>query len=254
MVAAAIGFLVTYVVVEGLPAFPAAGGKQKIFFLGLAGLVLGLLLDISGRAAVVERIAIVVFPAAGLLWMAQRLLSFGVDLEILLPLVLLWAVSVVILWRLSLAGAHGGIMVPGIQVVVASVGVSVVALVGASASLAQLSGGLAAATGGVLLLAFVALVVFGSRYGFGALGVFGAGGTLLALSYVLVLFTEDVSLWALAILSLIFLTDLVPLNIRFGNDAVRRALRPVALTLIAAIPAVVAIGVAFLTGEDASPY
>ncbi len=68
------------------------------------------------------------------------------------------------------------------------------------------------------------------------------------------LFTEDVSLWALAILSLIFLTDLVPLNIRFGNDAVRRALRPVALTLIAAIPAVVAIGVAFLTGEDASPY
>ncbi len=254
MVGAVIGFLVTFAVVEGMPAFPATGAKQKVFFLGVAGVVLGLLLDTRDRSAALERRGMVVFPAVGLLWMAQRLLSFGIDIEILLPLIVLWAVSVVILWRLSQTGVRGDIMVPGVQVLVASFGVSVVALFGASASLAQLSGGLAAATGGVLLLAFLALVVFGSRYGFGAVGVFGAGGTLLALSYVLVLFAEDVSLWALALLSLIFFTDLVPLRMRFGRAVVQRALQPVALTIIAAIPAAVAIGIAFLTGEDASPY
>lgn len=254
MVATVIAFLVTYAVVEGVPAFPATGAKQKVFFLGVVGLVLGLWLDVRGRVAAVERIAIVVFPAVGLLWMAQRSLSFGIDIEILLRLVALWAVSVMVLWRLSQTGARGDIMVPGVQVLVASVGVSVVALVGASASLAQLSGGLAAAMGGVLVLAFVALVLFGSRYGFGAVGLFGAGGTLLALSYVLVLFTEDASPWALAILSAIFLTDLVPLKIRFGSGAVQRALQPVALTIIAAIPAAIAIGVAVVTGEGASPY
>lgn len=254
MAAAAIAFLVVYVVVEGVPAFPAAGAKQKVFFLGVVGLVLGLLLDVRDRSAVVERIAIVAFPAAGLLWMAQRLLSFGIELEVLLPLVLLWAGSTVILWRLSQTGEQGGVMVPGVQVLVASIGVSVVALIGASASIAQLAGGLAASMGGVLLFAFAALVVFGSRYGFGALGTLGAGGALLALSYVLVLFTEDVSLWALAILSLIFLTDLVPFKLRFGGAAMRRALQPVAATIVAAIPAAIAIAVAVLTGEDASPY
>ena len=145
-------------------------------------------------------------------------------------------------------------MVPGVQILVASAGVAVVALIGASASLAQISGGLAAAMGGVLVLAFGALVVFGSRYGFGALGVFGAGGALLAIAYALVLFTEGVSLWALAVLSLVFLTDLVPLKVRVGGTMVRRALQPVALTIVAAVPTAIAVGLAFISGDGASPY
>ena len=150
VVSAAISFLVAYAAIEGVPAFPASGAKQKVFYLVLAGSVLGLVLDVRDRNALAERVAILVVPALGLLWMAQRLLSFGFDIDVLLPLLLLWVASIVILWRLS-RGATDGLITPGIQILVAGVGLSVVALFGASASLAQLSAGLAAATGGVLL-------------------------------------------------------------------------------------------------------
>ena len=255
MVAVGIGFLVAFVLVEGAPAIAATTAKQKVFFIVVVGLVAGLLLDArASRRVLAERLAIVLFPLLVLLWMAQRLLSFGIELDVVLPLVVLWLGSMIVFWRLSVTGETGGALVPGVQLLVASVGLSVVALLGASASLAQLTAGLAASVGAVLLVAFLTLVFAGNRFGFGAVGAFGGGGALLAICYVLVMFTEGVSFWALAVLALVFLTDLVPVKARFGGTVVRRAMQPVMLTVIAAIPAGLAVLIAFLTGDGASPY
>ncbi len=255
MLAAGIGFLVAFVLVEGLPAPVATAAKQKVFFIALLGLIAGLLLDASSQRRVTgERVVILLLPLLALSWMALRLLSFGIAFDVVLSLVLLWLASVVILWRALHSGERGGTLVPGVQLLVSSIGLSVVALLGASASLAQLTAGLAAATGGVLLVAFLTLAVTGQKFGFGATGAFGGVGALLAISYVLVLFTEGVSLWAMAMLALVFLTDMVPARARFGGAVVRRAMQPVVLTVIATIPAAVAVGIAFVTGESASPY
>ena len=125
-------------------------------------------------------------------------------------------------------------------------------MIGASASLGALAGAVAAAMGGVLLWLYVMVVAHDERFGFGALGWLASAGVLLFIGDLLVLFAPDVNRWSLALLLLVFLADKVPAG-RRSRGAMGRAMNPVVLTMIAAVPVVAAVGLAMLSGE-ASPY
>ncbi|MDP6843158.1 MAG: hypothetical protein QGH73_15920 [Rhodospirillales bacterium] len=129
---------------------------------------------------------------------------------------------------------------PAIMLLFAAIGVSIVALLGASASIAQLAGTLAAAIGGFLLWNWP-----WARYPLGAAGVLGGGGVLLSLVLTLGLFSEDVSRPALGLLILIFLAPPLAARLPLGRHAV---LGPVVLGIVAAIPVAIAALIAFAAG------
>lgn len=122
----------------------------------------------------------------------------------------------------------------------AAIGVSIVALLGASASIAQLAGTLAAAIGGFLLWNWP-----WARYPLGAAGVLGGGGVLLSLVLTLGLFSEDVSRPALGLLILIFLAPPLAARLPLGRYAV---FGPIVLGIVAAIPVVLSALIAFAAG------
>ena len=105
--------------------------------------------------------------------------------------------------------------------------------------------------GAVLVWAYGASLLRDKTLAFGAAGWLAAGGTLTTLAATTVLFTEAVNRWALAVLLLVFLADAVRVPVPGG--LVGRALRPLALGIVAAIPAVAAVAIAVLLGDD-SPY
>lgn len=249
--AAVVAFLVAFLIIESLPPFPPAAAKQKVFYLVLLALVVGLVLDLSGAPRPFARGALLLFPLIGLAWIGWRPLVAGPDVQLILRLAVLWLVSAAILWRLMTLSDRGALG-PGVQVLVAAAGTAFVALLGNSASLGVLASSVAAATGGVLSWAFLAAFFSSGRYGFGSVGVLGTGGALLTLVYVLVLFTETVNLIALAVLALVFAADRVAARMP-PRRALGRVAQPVVLAALAAIPAAAAVGVA-LIAQDTSPY
>lgn len=248
-----IGFLLAYLAIEALPDLPPSTAKQKVFYLVILAFVAGLTLDRAGRPRLWQRAILLLYPVVALVWLAWRPLQAGPDARLIAELAVLWGVSAIILLRLAAASSDGALR-PGPLVVVAAVGAAVIGLVGASASLAQLSAAIAAALGGMLLVAFIArLLGRETPYDFGATGILGVGASLLTLVYVMVLFAPDVSRPALGVLLLVFVADLMPHRFARLHGALRRAAGPVILTLLAAVPTVVAIAVALLTLEE-SPY
>ena len=244
---AVVGFLLAYLAIEALPMLPPPTAKQKVFYLVIIAAAAGLVLDRLDRPALVERACLLLYPVVALVWLAWRPLQAGPDAALIAELVVLWVVSVIVLVRLAAASGSGALR-PGPLVVVAAVGAAVVALLGASASLAQLTAAVAAALGGLLSVAFAArLLGRATPYAFGATGVLGLGGALLGLAYIMVLFTPDISRPALAVLILVFVTDLVPHRFARLRGALRRAAGPVVLTALALVPAVIAIAVAWLS-------
>ncbi len=244
-----VGFLIGFLFIEELPPLPPVTAKQKLFFVAVALLLLGIFFDAGGigrRTAV--RLQWLV-PLVILAWLAWRLLG-DPDLRFAGEFIALFAASGFVLWRLRRAG-DGGALGPGTQLLVAAAGFSVIAVVGGSASLGMLASSVAAATGAVLVWAYGASVLRDTKLGFGAAGWLGGGGTLMTVAATTVLFTEGVNRIALAVLLLVFLADQVPLPVPGGLAG--RVVRPVALGIVAAIPAAAAVAIAVLLGDD-SPY
>ncbi|MHA1564400.1 MAG: hypothetical protein ACTSX7_03715 [Alphaproteobacteria bacterium] len=254
--AAMAGILAAYWSIENLPPVLPVTGKQKLFYFIILLLVAGWAIDgperrqrrLSGAA----RLSLFGLPALALIWLAWRPLLDGPDVQLLSEMAVLWLVAVLVHWRLQ-GQERAGALVGGVQVLVAAAGLAVVAVIGASASLAALAGAVAAAMGGVLLWLFVKTLAYDERFGFGALGWLASAGVLLFIGDVLVLFAPDVNRWSLALLLLVFLADKVPAG-RRSRGALGRAMNPVVLTMIAAVPVVAAVGLAMLSGGGDSPY
>lgn len=254
--AAMVGILAAYWWIEGLPPVLPTTGKQKLFYFIVLVLAVGWSIDgrerVQRRLSGLARFSMFGLPALVLIWLSWRLLLAGPDFGLLTALAVLWLAAVVVHWRLH-GHERSGALVGGVQVLVAAVGLSVVALLGASASLAALAGSVAAAMGGVLLWLYITVLIRDERLGFGALGWIASAGVLLFVGDLLVLFAPDVNRWSLALLLLVFFADKVPTG-RRSRGAMDRALRPVVLGIIAAVPVVAAIGLALLSGGEASPY
>lgn len=248
-VALAIGLLVGYVLLEGWPPFPPPAAKQKAFYLiALCGL-LGLALDLGRLPVVILRVAAVAFPALCLGWIAWRRLAAGPDGAFVLQLGLLWLGSAAVLWGLADDGRRHGPLAVCVLVIVTAAAAAAIAMLGASISLALLAAAVAAAAGGCAIWIYGERL-FGREAEASAALVLGGGGALAALAPVMSLYTPQISQPALAVLVLVPFSGLLAGRIPLRGDRLERIASPIILAIVAALPALAAVGVAYLAGGE----
>ena len=238
-----LGILAVFLALYRAIPFLSHVSDHAVGEAALAGLGLGAMLTLGHAGSLLRRAAAVVMALAILYRLGGLAMMQGARLDALV--VVLAAVGgVLALLRLEAAGGRGAN--PLVLLLVASVGLAGVAYVGASVSLAQLAGGIAAAAAGFLLWNWPV-----ARWRFGAMGVLAGGGAFVAAAAGLALRLTGppyLSL-SLALLLLVFLAEPVAARLAFGRPGgglVARAAAPVALGLVAAVPALAAIGLAVL--------
>ncbi|MBK3733782.1 hypothetical protein GAY29_11755 [Azospirillum brasilense] len=241
----AAAFLAAYALIVGLPALPPPSSMGRLFWSAVAGLVIGVGADLAGIDRRRGTWLLGAWVTAALLWIALPVLPGSLDT--ITAAVLLLAGGWIALSRT--AGEGEGAATPGVALLAAAVAVGGVALVGASASVAQLAFALAAATGGLLLWNWPV-----ERHAWGNAGQ-AALGILVLLAATLTFFSSAHAEALLLALPAFFadrLRDRLPLP----RTAAGRAMGTVALTVLALVPAVAAVGVAFLlsAGSDVSGY
>ncbi|NQV56547.1 MAG: hypothetical protein HQ503_11870 [Rhodospirillales bacterium] len=237
--AISIAFLAGYALSFGWPLFPLNSASQKLTYIALVGAGLGVAID-SLRAHDKFRLALIlIWPAAIAGWLGwQQLVSLSG--ESVIAIAVCWAAGVFVMARLD--GKTTSQSTPTILLLSAAIGLAAVAFFGSNASVAQLAGTLAAATGGFLLWNWPV-----ARYPLGSAGLLGGAGALLSLGFILVLFSEDTSRAALALILLIFLGPLLAARLPFGRH---QKFGPVMLGLVSAVPALAAAALSFFTGQD----
>ncbi len=250
-----IGFLSAYALFEGVAPFPPPAAKQKLFYLVAFGVVAGLAIDLLNRPAWLSRAAVVAFPLACALWFAWRRLGGSMelgDLGFAASLLGLWAGGALLLFRLDRVGQAQGAVPAGILLIAAALGAFGVSILGASITLALSAGAAAAAAGGLTLWGYLVWIVKGRASPFGAAAVLGGGGALVALAGIMVLYTPGIGKIPLVLLLLCLFADqaaqTIGQGIGLGGSALGRAAGPIVLAALAAVPALAAIGLAYLMG------
>lgn len=236
------GFLVSYWATVGWPAFPPVASNQKIVYLILFGAVIGVIFDLVQRADKMRWLGPVVWSGAIAGWMGWRMIS-APSTPGLATIGAFWIAGAFVLY--ASRGTRGGGSVPAVMLLIAAIGVSLIALIGSSASFAQLSGGLAAATGGFMLWNWPK-----SRFSFEWAGAFGGMGALLSLIAALVLFT-DASKLALILVLPVFFADRVAARLPLAS---RPMLAPFVLAAVCLVPVAIAVLVAYQSSGGGSGY
>jgi hypothetical protein len=226
------------VAIFGWPPLPPRSSLQKIVYVALIGLVIGIALD-ALNARQRTRLVALVWPGVVVAWIGWQQL-IGLNALDLARLAVLWVAGAFIFDRLF-ALRDTDIAAPTL-VLVAGLGVSLVAFLGAAASLSQLAAATAAGIAGFLLWNWPKL-----RYPFSATTMFGIASALFGVGVAIVLFTRASTL-AMAILLLTFATGEVRRVVPFFA---RPVWGPVAFGVAAAIPVLLAIAVAVTTAASA---
>ena len=245
----AAGFLVVFAMVVGLPALPPPSSMGKLFWSSAIGLLLGVAADAAGLRGRAVSAALAVWLAASLLWIALPALD---SMAAIVSVVILLAVAA---WVAFARGSqtHGvekaeSPTAPAASLLALALAVGGTALIGSSASIAQMALALAASAGGFLLWNWPV-----ERHGWGLSGRVATGIAVL-LAGVLTLFTQAqtaVLLLALPALLAGHVSRVLPQ----GHGPIGRAASSAAVTVVAVLPALAAIGAAYaLTGGEASPY
>lgn len=243
-VAAGVGFLVAYTLFEGIPAFPPPAAKQKVFYLAGGGLIFGAAVDaLAARRAVLVAAAIA-FALACVAWLGWRRILAGPDVAFALLLAGAAAGGAVFLASLAHGRIAQEVVNAQILLIVAALAAAVIALEGSSISLALLSGAVAAAVGGVALRDYAALLLRDRRQMAPGALVLGAGGALVALGGVMILYAPQVNKLALIVVALIPLIGAPASRVFSGGGRWARAAAPLGLALVAAVPALAALALA----------
>jgi hypothetical protein len=243
----ALAILVGYALFEGIPRFPPPAAKQKLFYLIALGAALGLIVDSLGRPAFIDRLVLLVFPAVCVIWLAWRQLSAGPALSEATTLLLLWVGMAAALWRTAEAGNRGGSTAGPVLVIVAALGIAGVAMLGRTMTLSLLSLTIAAATGALAVWSHLSAILgYAARGGARTLLLPAAGG-LAIICALLVLFTPTASRMALIGILLVPFTKPVARRIHLGSGAAERVLTPLVHGFVAALPALAAVGIAYVT-------
>lgn len=245
-----VAFLATFALIIGLPAFPPPSSLGKLFWGAAAGLALGGVADALALGERKAAIAVAVWLLASLTWIALPALTGWADTGVAVPLLAVGA------WiacrRAPRRQGEDGPTAPAAVLLALALAIGGTALIGSSAAVAQMAFGLAAATGGFLLWNWPV-----ERHAWGVSGQIASGFALL-LAAVLAFFTEaraEVLLLALPALFAPAIVAVVDHRLPLPDSRVGRALGVVAMTVLAVVPALAAIGVAhLLTGGEASPY
>lgn len=233
------GFLTGFILVLGMPARWPLSAVEKVFVLAAIGSFLGIALDLTRAPTRTVRLAAILVPAAGLIWIgwSRLLVPDWTDIAVLATTAILGGVVVALLPARDEKATDAAV-----KLTVAAGALALVAVIGASASFGQIAGVLAAATAGFLVWLWPR-----PRFPFGATAALGAGGTFVALTGAIAVFTNAPKA-ALALLFLVFFADLALARFRARSRGARRALRPILVGLVAAIPASAAIGLAQYLG------
>ena len=232
------GLLASLLLTRGLP-WPARSGLDKLSWLVLAALLLGLALDAVGAGRRLRAGLSAVAVVAALLWLAAPQLA-GAGVVLLLEVTALLGVGLLAVLRLPVAPAPAP--VPAALLGVASLGIAGVAFNGGSLALAQAAAALAVAAA-----VHVAAGWIGASSAFGAAAALaGGGGWALLLGLVLLL--TDASRWALAVLPLALLAELVSRRLPAGRGRASRVVASLWAALVAALPVAVAVWLSAAAG------
>jgi hypothetical protein len=216
----------------------------KLFWSAAAGLALGLAADSAGIKGKIAAIAVALWLLASLAWIVWPAMTS--------PLAAATALLPVVLARWvafgRLPNRRENPTLPGAVLLALSLAIGGTALIGSSASLAQIALALAAATGGFLLWNWPV-----ERHVWGVSGQIALGITVL-IATVFTFFTSaraEILLLALPAL----LADRLYRRLPLPQTDAGRALGSAATTILALLPALAAIGAAYvLSGGESSPY
>lgn len=244
LAAAAVGvvFLAVFALVVGVPALPPPSSMGKLFWAAAAGLLLGAGLDAAGVKGRSGAAVLALWLVAALVWIALPALD---GLAAAVTLAVLVAGGAAFLFGTVPAGKGGPV---GGAALLLSLALAVggAALIGSSASIAQMALALAAAAGGFLLWNWPV-----ARHGWEQAGR-AALGIAVLLAAVLALFTR-----ADAAVLLLTLPALLAGRVRppLPDTPAGRAAGAAAVTVLTLMPALAAIGAAYLlSGGEPSPY
>jgi hypothetical protein len=234
-----LAFLAAYVNVLDWPPWPPRSASQKVGYLVLISLVAGGLLDwFDNRLPeFINRPGPILLPAIIFGWIGWRQIT-SFDVEGLMALAALWLAGRFVFVRLQAASESGNACVAAVPVLAASVGISVIAFIGAAASQAQLAGLLAAAVGGFLVWNWPT-----PRFAFNHAAVFASATALMAISATIVLFTYADRL-AMALILAVFL---VPAVLADRLRARTPALQSMAVGGLTLIPVALAVVLALIS-------
>jgi len=242
----AAGLLMAFVQLRGTPSLPPNSAPEKLFYLiVLAGLI-GVALDLLGSPPLLRRLAFVLFPAICLTWFSLRLLLSRPDIGLLIKLALMWAGAAIVLWQICVATARGGALAGAILILATAVGAAGVAALAPFIGVTLLCASVAAVAGASALWAYGARVLVGPPMTIGATSLLGAAGGLVATVLLLVLFTPSVSTAGAAFLIAVPFAGVVAEPLLLSGGIGRRVFGPVLMTVVAAVPAAGAIGLAYL--------
>ncbi|MFD1625544.1 hypothetical protein [Azospirillum griseum] len=240
----ALAFLALFLLVVGLPALPPPSSMGKLFWSVVVGFALGLVADALGLRGRAASTLIGLWFVAALVWIALPALDSA---RAFVTLVVLAAVGLWVAFADSLSGAEKTTG-PAAVLLALALAVGVTALIGSSASIAQLGLALTAATGGFLLWNWPT-----ERHVWGVSGRVALALPVL-IATILTLFTQAESTTLLIALPALA-ADALRRRLPIGMTGFGPALATVAVTVLAVVPALAAIAAAFLlSGGEASPY
>lgn len=240
-----IAFLIIHALVVGVPDLPPPSSTGKLFWASAAGVILGAAADATGLRGRAGSALVALWLAASLAWIALPVLDSPTAGLTLLVLI---AAGVWIAVTSAADNGEDGPTAPAAAVLALGLAVGGTALIGSSASVAQMALALAAATGGFLLWNWPV-----ERHAWGVSGQAAAGLAVL-LAGVLALFTQAQAPVLLLALPAA-LAGRVRRRLPVPVSAAGRAMVAAAVTAVAVLPALVAVGAAFLLSDaDASPY
>ncbi|HYD69701.1 hypothetical protein [Azospirillum sp.] len=240
----AAAFLAVFALVIGVPALPPPSSMGKLFWSAAVGLALGLATDTVGLRGRAASALVAVWLSGSLAWIAAPAIASAADVAT--ALILLAVGAWVAFGRLP--SRAEGPAAPAAVLLALALAVGGTALIGSSASIAQAALALAAATGGFLLWNWPV-----ERHAWGVSGQ-AALGIVVLLAAVLAFFTQAQAALLLIALPAV-LADHLRRRLPLPETGFGRAAGTAAMTVIAILPALAAIGAAYLlTGGEASPY
>ncbi|WP_431858418.1 hypothetical protein [Azospirillum sp.] len=239
-VAMGVAYLASHLITLGLPPLPPVSAQQKLLYVAVGLLALGVALD-AAHARQAPRVAVMALaPVAALVWLALPVLMRGGAMLTWLELAGTALGAVVFMARLE-RQADKGVTLP-VTLVAAAVGTGVVALLGGSASILQLALAVAAATGGYLLANWPR-----QRQPVGV-AVLGLAALVPVLAGQLLLFTKASPLAVALLLPIVFADALA------DRAPVPAALRPVLLGALCLVPFLLAVAAAWFGAETPGAY
>ncbi|MBU04369.1 MAG: hypothetical protein CL877_00015 [Dehalococcoidales bacterium] len=244
-----LGFLAAYWLIMGLPPLAPRGSAQKLPYLALLAAGAGLAVEIgAARFRLLRPGLALALPLVIGIWLGWRGLARGEGTSFAAVAALVVAGSAVLLaYGQPPEAGRRGLEAPAVALVLA-LALGALALLGRTASTAQLAFALAAALGGGLILNWPS-----QRFPFAGLGVFAAFGILLALGGQMLLFSEASRL-GLAIATLVVASPLAARRLKLPAGPSGDVLAPLATGVVALVPAALAIGIGLALASREPSY